>query len=70
MNGIIKKILAFIISIFKKKRCEICGKPKQLRSVEGKGNICFPCYLNNTTRQERRWFDRKAKKYEQRKQKQ
>jgi len=66
----LKKSSPLLSKFLKKKRCEICGKPKQLRSVEGKGNICFPCYLNNTTRQERRWFDRKAKKYEQRKQKQ
>jgi hypothetical protein len=61
------KILAFILSIFKKKHCEICNKPKQLRFVKGKGNICFTCYLKTTTRQERRAFERKAKKYEQRK---
>jgi hypothetical protein len=60
LSGLIKKLL--------KKRCPICGKRSQVRQT-GKGKICFPCYLANTTRQERRAFERAAKKYEARKNK-
>jgi hypothetical protein len=53
-----KRIIEFLKGLFKRK-CTICKEKRPLRYIEGKGKICFPCFVENSmSRQEKRRLER------------
>jgi hypothetical protein len=40
------------------KKCDICGGVAQVRYIEGRGKICFPCFYGTQSRAERRRIDK------------